>query len=216
MARNALATNWAPSCTKWFRVTRVRSLSQGRSDVALVVGGAQDVLLELYLAAQLCLQAGVTYETFAANDMIATLEHCDHAVTLHPNKLPGWLGRRAALGLHMPREVWCHRTDQDAPAITRTLAQVHPGRTSSGYFAMQVDLHLGYDRIILCGVPMTEAGGHVVRNRPWDQVRHFTQVWVDHRVELAAHVKSMSGWTRELLGYPTVAFLQGIACPVVA
>jgi hypothetical protein len=187
--------------------------------IALVIGSAQDVLREFDLAAQLCFQAGAGFETFVANDMIAEFPQCDHAVTLHPHKLQSredWLGRRAANGLPMPREVWCHRTDADAPAITKTFAQVHPGRTSSGYFAMQVALHLGYDRIILCGVPMTQEAGHVVRNRPWDQVRHFTQVWVDHRVELAVHVKSMSGWTRELLGYPTVAFLQGIACPVVA
>lgn len=188
-------------------------------DVALVVGGSQRVLLEFYLAAQLCFQAGATFETFVANDMIAELEQCDHAVTLHPYKLQArenWLGRRAAKGLSMPREVWCHRTDADSPAITKTLRQVNPGRTSTGYFATQAAMHCGHDRVILCGVPMTMEAGHVVRHQVWDQVRHFTQVWTDHRTELAPVVRSMSGWTSELFGQPTVDFLRKVACPAVA
>ena len=188
-------------------------------DVAVVIGGSADVLREFDQAAQLCFRAGVSFETFVVNDMIAEFPQCDHAVTLHPYKLQkkdDWLGKRKVNGLPMPREVWCHRTDADAPAVTRTFKQVDPGKTSSGYFAAHIALHCGHDRVILCGVPMTMEGGHFKRRAPWDAMRHFRKVWVDHRAEFMPKTRSMSGWTMDLFGYPDVGFLRKDACQMVA
>lgn len=77
----------------------------------------------------------------------------------------------------------------------------------SGLFAAQVGLCLGYQQIILCGVPQDDSGRFF--DPPWvtklthgsDQTskRSFKQT-VQSNPEFKRCVRSMSGWTRELLG----------------
>lgn len=75
---------------------------------------------------------------------------------------------------------------------------------SSGLFAAKVALiDLGFDLAVLCGIPMT------VRPHFWDDkkvdwhVAHqYQRAWTKIPAQYRDRMRSMSGWTRVLLGAP--------------
>ena len=182
------------------------------NEIALVIGGSDAVLTEFDAAAQICHRAGVQYVTFVVNDLIATFPQVDHAVTLHPAKIDAmWLLQRRKERLPFPERVWAHRFDKMmAPSVTDACQQWTTGSNggSSGLLAVKIALQLGYGRVVLCGVPMTMKAGHINRKQPWVAVRSFVIAWEARHVELKPHVRSMSGFTMELFGTPTMEFLQ--------
>lgn len=145
-------------------------------------------------------------DVFAVNDAL-WLYHGEvqHFVTLHPENSDRYtkLGMRCATP-------W---TGQDRarryPGIEwQTLG--HWGTGSSTLFAVTVALHLGYDRIVLCGAPM-QVMSHAPGASDWDEwpereVMIHREGWTYHKDKLGA-VRSMSGWTAELLGVPDAEFL---------
>jgi hypothetical protein len=174
--------------------------------VAIVLGGANDVLAEYEKAAVLCAAAGARSMVLATNDMIEVFAgRIDHAVTLHQEvKLPIWMDKRAKKELAMPAEVWAPRA---ARYVTRTCAQW--GQGSVGLYAVKIALReLGCRCILLCGVPMTLEGNHFRRQRPWKDYHVFRKLWLTHKDEIALHVRSYAGWTAELLGTPTIEFVK--------
>lgn len=78
---------------------------------------------------------------------------------------------------------------------------------SSGLFAVQVALEVGADRVVACGMPM-DRRAHYHGTAAWTEYENFRAAWERKADELEPHVKSMSGWTRELLGTPTRAWID--------
>jgi hypothetical protein len=173
------------------------------NQVAVVIGGAEDVFDEWRQAKELCEEALVDPVTFVTNDSISLFpDRIDHAVTLHPDKYDReWRDARAARGLDPPGIVWAHRRHKVANRDTPDWGG------SSGLFAIKVALEVGFDKIILCGVPMTLEAGHVVRKAPWRACDQFRRAWGRHQRELTNHICSFSGWTRTTFGPPSVGFL---------
>jgi hypothetical protein len=77
----------------------------------------------------------------------------------------------------------------------------------SGLFAAQVGICLGYEQIILCGVPQDNSGRFF--DPPWVKgLTHGTDMpakkcfreAVQRTPDLKRCVRSMSGWTKELFG----------------
>lgn len=74
---------------------------------------------------------------------------------------------------------------------------------SSGLYAVQIAINVfRLDRIVLCGVPIEAGAGHIRGVEHWDDAPLYRQGWRRARPYIANRVRSMSGWTRELLGYP--------------
>lgn len=71
-----------------------------------------------------------------------------------------------------------------------------PPSGSSALTGALAAIRLGYERIILCGCPLT---GNAPEGNPYEA---FRPGWEAKKDELIGKVKSMSGWTRELLGGP--------------
>jgi len=136
----------------------------------------------------------------------------DHWATLHPEKLGGWIERRAANGLPKVGRIWAHRPGPDHTIRgwehvdqQLDLAAISP---PTGLFACYVARALGVTEAILCGIPMTrtphfasstehEAGA------AWPYVDVYWPSWLDaHARGDLTHVRSMSGRTRDLLGSP--------------
>jgi hypothetical protein len=75
---------------------------------------------------------------------------------------------------------------------------------TSALFAVRVALALGYEEVILCGVPLDTSGRFYAA--PWDRGIDLNVVdmkeWEAYVPAFDGRVKSMSGRTRELLGGP--------------
>ena len=77
--------------------------------------------------------------------------------------------------------------------------------------AVRVAISLGYERVILAGVPLDNERGHFDQKGDWDEAQFHRTTWMVRYEELAGKVKSMSGWTRGLLGPPTLEWFNGIS-----
>lgn len=179
--------------------------------LALVIGGADCVWTDYLAVKAICDQIGVPFEIFIINDMIPSYPGAARAVSLHPDKLEGWLSRRQSAGYPRPTQVWCHRAHRLATNDTPDFGG------SSGLFAAKIAHHnCGFDRVILCGVPMTAEGGHFVRKQKWPSYYSFRKAWERELPALQGWLKSMSGWTKEKLGSPDLAWLNsetgGVPC----
>lgn len=171
---------------------------------ALVLGDASSVFEEIEQALDLTEVDAVA----ACNNMIVKWNgDLDYAVTLHPEPCRDWVGivealrLREAAGLNRP-ETWAHAP---APGIDRSTKH---WRGSSGLHAVTVLIELGFDQIILAGVPLTETAAHFYDRRPWQSAPSFRVGWLQHVDEIRTRVRSMSGWTAELVGRPTREWLR--------
>lgn len=137
----------------------------------------------------------------------------DAWVTLHPSHWvhKGWLAARRRNGYPDALEL---RTNNTADVKNLFAAngieavqteycfpgQEHSG--SSGMFAAKVALiDLGFERAVLCGIPMTPTP-HFYGGPAWDVAGRYLQRWRDVPAEYKDRIRSMSGATRELLGAP--------------
>ena len=142
------------------------------------------------------------HQVMAVNDVgmyyDGTLEHW---VSLHANYLLLWTQLRRLHG-RMGHECLTH-TNKPSPGI-RVAWEISPYGAYSGLYAAEVGLVLGYDKIILCGVPMDGSGKFC--EPPWVGGEHddknAKKAW-RQTVQMNAEfqrVKSVSGWSKELLG----------------
>lgn len=174
-----------------------------KADVAIVMGGAMSVWDELHATQELLRRTGQTHENFCVNDMI---EHypfvINHAVTLHPEKFGFWVTRRLNQERPPIEEVWSHRIMFDGAKATRDW------NGSGGLLAVKIARILGYRKVILCGVPMTDTAQHFRRpDSPWNACFGFRRGWTSHKTSLESFVRSWSGWTQELFDEPTFEWL---------
>ena len=164
--------------------------------IAVVLGGAAGGWDELSRASQI---APVRY-LVAVNDAACHYPgKLDAFVTLHPEKLSGWLGARRTAGLPEPACVIGHVPHE---LVTEVVDYQWPGQTgsgSSGLFAAKIALERTNLPVVLCGVPMEASRAHFFNDQPWSDVEQFRAAWEWARPRLG-RMRSMSGWTAELLG----------------
>lgn len=180
--------------------------------LALILGGSTRVWDDYYGAKIFCNQQ---YDCLLGiNNVIGDIpEKLDIAVTLHPEKIQLWLAKRKANSFLGPDKVVGHRLYYDY--ITHvvdyrwdtTLKRHNSG--SSGLFAIKVALDFGFDKIILCGVGLDHTQGHYFNDKPWDWGNTFRESWITYQDKFKDNVRSMSGWTQEFLGKPTLDWLKG-------
>lgn len=133
----------------------------------------------------------------------------DAWVSYHPEHLSTWMSERRDEGLPDHRSYWtCERRTGVIdwnPPNGETLNVHLPVSGSSGLGAVEVALtHFGADRVILCGIPMSATPHYnsYAEDVPkqWDECARYHRFWRAYPEEKRAKVRSMSGWTRELLG----------------
>ena len=176
---------------------RDRELRMAR---ALVVGRARGVWEEVAALQEMALfdavlvvgKVGVIYPG-----------EITHWVSFHAHGLPRWAAERDARGFPEAASYWT------SPFKGTTVAEVSGkpvGRVgcvggSSGLIAVTVALEkVEADRVALAGIPMDNERGHVDDDLAWNEAQHYRQAWVDALPRLSGRVRSMSGWTKELLG----------------
>lgn len=186
----------------------------------LVLGGGREVWDDV-LAVEKLLGHPWDGIVVAANDIgMYWPRDLHHWVTLHPAKMPGWAKTRDVQHLPPGYLTW----GRNARHVNRAIVPWPGG--SSGLLAVQVAIHVGCTRIVLCGVPMTisphfeESTEHHVldSNRNWSHADKHWKSWVREAHRFRPWTRSMSGRSRHLLGPPTQEWLNdtsGMAAPVV-
>ena len=172
---------------------------------ALVLGGANTVWADV----QAALEIGEYSSVVGCNDVgIVWPGVMDAWVSLHGYNLRAWANRRQSKGLPPHAALYGHA---EAPAVTHVTPYKFPGQDhsgSSGLFALKVALiDLGFDRAVLCGIPMSPEGNHFFDPRAWEGAGHHQIAWLECQSQIKDRVRSMSGWTANLLGRPDTAWL---------
>lgn len=140
------------------------------------------------------------WDVMAVNDVGMFYDrHLEHWFSCHGEQLPMWSAVRefhhtAAKHRHSCKDRHHSCVPWPVPVTgTSTLAGVYVG------------LALGYDRIVLCGAPLDDSGHFFA---PLSEKTHFAKsarhdVWERARDTIfGGKVKSMSGYSREMLGEP--------------
>lgn len=162
--------------------------------IALILGGAPSVWDEHAAAEELLCRGRLVV---AAN--LAGIHYpgrLDAWATLHPDLLPGWASQR--------------KGNADFRSFTPDdVAERWSG--SSGLYAAQVALfEMGTSGVILCGVPMDSAAGHFTGRTPWESTTSYRQAFAQALPEIGGRVRSMGGWSADLFGKPTPAWIDTI------
>lgn len=84
---------------------------------------------------------------------------------------------------------------------------------SSGLYGVMIGQVLGYKKIILCGVPLTKDKGLELPNGAMPSldigVAIFQDNWARYKqLGILDNVRSFSGYTKELLGEPTMKWIK--------
>lgn len=178
---------------------------------ALVLGGAGCVWRDLDAA----LALGEFDAAFGCNDIgVVYPGVLDGWVSLHPEMFGGWVQRRQALSLPPHKAILGHieapTGNPRLPAcVDRYVPHRFPGQVSggsSGLFALKLALD-EYDRAVLCGIPLNVGQGHFFNPAAWTAAGEYRQAWREALPAIRGRARSMSGWTRDLLGPPTEEWL---------
>lgn len=167
---------------------------------ALIAGGAA------CLWDDLAAYDGPVDGVVACNDAGAEIEDLTAWVSLHPDCFArkGWLAKREAKGWP-PVPLYGHKAERGSPCGMIETDWAFPGQEhsgSSGMYAAKVALvDLGFDRAVLCGVPMSPTP-HFFGGEPWMVANRYLKRWALVPEEYRERVRSMSGATRDLLGAP--------------
>lgn len=170
--------------------------------IALVLGGADCVHADVEAALDLGEFDGVV----ACNHVgIFWRGRLDAWCSLHGDKLKKpWRASRERLGLPPAGKLF----GQEDVAAYRFPGQNDPG--SSGLFALKVALdEMGYDRAVLCGIPLEPERQHFNISGPWRPALGYRMGWLEALPHIAHRARSMSGWTAETLGRPDAAWIAG-------
>lgn len=150
------------------------------------------------------------YDIIAVNFSGICFKNVVHLVSLHADRIPVFL---KAASLDNGRHIHTHSIagNLKIPEIENDWgSEILNTGGSSALFAVRVALKLGYDKIIVCGVPLNKG------RRFYDTYDYVAEVGDDatflawklayNRNEFEGKVRSMSGKTKFLLGEPTIAW----------
>jgi len=112
--------------------------------------------------------------------------------------------RHEACGGNYKYKMICPRMAKGVDIVESYNPKDPPGSSAiTGAFAA---IRMGYRKIILTGCPLT---GNAPAGNPYEE---FRQGWDAKQNEVIGIVKSMSGWTKDLLGEPTESWLNPKRC----
>lgn len=174
--------------------------------VALVIGGSREVWTDLEAA--LALTAGLDRLIVATNYAGRVWEgDIDAWATLHPELFTAWREERFEKGLNTDYRAFVHAKRSGLGVV-----EVHPlgWSGSSGLYAAQVALEaMGAAGVILCGVPIDATAGHFDETGDWTLAHRYRPAFETAKTA-GAEIRSMSGWTADLLGRPDADWLAGL------
>jgi hypothetical protein len=171
-----------------------------RSGVCLITGDAWTLPADL--KAFETIYAGVPHETFCVNRSVTApgIKDCQHWGVADAEEsvwFSGYLGRLfPEITRHTLKD---HELDQHFDlSWSPNGMDVKEWKGGSGLMAIMIADALGYDSIMLAGMPMT-SGAHWYGGEPVEWTQQALYTWEKYKND---KVKSMSGFTRFLFGGP--------------
>jgi len=168
--------------------------------IAAVLGGARGVWAEL---AELETLIGRRPDLIVGTNDAGVIYpgHLDAWATLHHERFSEWRRRRTG---NQDYRAFVH-----APLSGLTAEVVRERWSgSSGLFAAQIALQkLGARGVVLCGVPLDAERAHFFNGAPWSDADVFRRGLEAALPVIRDCARSMSGWTRDLLGAPDAQWL---------
>lgn len=176
---------------------------------AVIVGRARGALDEYAAACAFCTFDDVLVVGAMAVDFP---DRIDHLVSFHAELFCLWAEKRTAAGYPPAANYWGAiyrgRRLGENVKVPAPLRYVECVGGSSGFMAVQTALDaLGVARVVLAGVPMDAAAAHYGDAQPWDEADKYWGTWLEHMDRLRGRVRSMSGRTRDSLGFPDKEWL---------
>lgn len=176
-----------------------------RPTIAVVLGGALEVWSDLnQILTDLPEEPIMIGTNVSGRDYRGKLHHW---ASFHVELFPHWSAQRAEKGLPPADNYWTVQRNRVPVPIDVRFIKSWGG--SSGLVGAQVGLEVA-DRVVLCGVPLTPSLHYDRLDKgPWLEALKHQAAWSDHFGELHGRVKSMGGWTQELLGVPSPEWING-------
>lgn len=195
----------------------------------IIIGGGHTVLDDWKYYTSMFMDRPDRYcDIGVVNDQIYTFQgRVDYFFTLHGEKMEGWFNYRESK-VESPEqwsfEIYCHRSERwkntchdvakkDFEFNTTKYNDIlnyeivnQKWEGSSGLYAVQNALELGYEKILLCGIPM-DIGRNIFRPRKWKQGDKYWNGWLNAYDTIKNNVRSPSGRTSELLGKPDMNWI---------
>lgn len=174
-----------------------------RHSGSVIIAGSADCLFsDLEEANDLFPNADV----IAVNKASQCLE-CRHVVTVYRDLVTGY--KRGRVGFAQHAKYHCFRTCagrpfSDYPDVDYWWPTINTAG-SSGWAAAKVALVIGYEQVVLCGIPIEDMPHFDGEYLPeWGNEYHLEQTRkaIAECEWMHPFVSSMSGWTREFLGGP--------------
>ncbi len=173
----------------------------------LVLGSAPCIREDVDNAFHLLAQAGTEAEVMAIGmDAVNYLGPIKYFATYHPGDIDEAAKRRKEAGLNTDYLIISHMQYGDLVKMIIPLIGVPSG--SSALLGVHAGIKLGYEKIILCGCPLEG------KNTKGGSYESFRAGWTAKYAEVKDQTRSLSGWTRELLGAPTLEWVKEIITTV--
>lgn len=181
----------------------------------LIVGGAACVWDDVAQARE-----------FGPYDQIIVLNHMirywvgriDIFATLHPELLWVWSAERNARGMEKPKLVAAHTNNASVGRPNAYPVDIYTdyrwsgmsGSGTSSLFGVKVAIERWPEsRIVLCGCPMDAQAGSFTGAGRWSDPASYREAWKIALPRIEGQVRSVSGWTADLLGKPTKEWVSG-------
>lgn len=169
----------------------------------IIVGAAQCVVNDMYEAIKL-IESENGYSEF---DYIAigfdAINKCrwpiQYFATYHPSEIAMTKERRAGMGGNTDYKVISHIQYQD---MVDMIIPFEAPSGSSALLGVLAAIKMGYQKIIVCGCPLIGCN-----DKGYDYA-NFRKGWEAKLNEIQAFTRSMTGWTREILGAPTREWIK--------
>jgi len=176
--------------------------------VALIVGRAKAVWDDLTVAYSMRPE-NCRYVTIAVNVVGCHLPVVDHWVSFHPELMVHWIAERRNNDYADGYQLWTssrgrHMTEWEKKMKIR-MVDCEGG--SSGMIGLKVALEIGAPKMLLAGIPMVNEAGRYDVSTEWDEAEMHLKAWQKLDASISNRIRSLSGKTMELFGYPTKEWL---------
>lgn len=161
--------------------------------ILLIIGSASCALQDMNAAREMLSAFKFTVMAIGVDSLVYHRQRIRYVTTFHSGDIP--------------------QIKQLAPWATIVGHRQHPqvnivvpfkgASGSSSLLGVVAARQLGYEKIIMAGCPLQ---GKNPAGR--DYHVQYNRGWISRRAEIAPYVRSLSGWTKELLGEPTIDWLN--------